>query len=208
MNPAIDTPSQCARSRRARDAPHASRGWPCHAGALAVVLLLTSCASSALPPALSKAERATLSERPLPYTVGVETYKYSIYSDKLAEALKASGAFRQAGLLSELEDEPDWIATVEDTVHGTAVIPAITFATLGLVPTMVKERHGFKFSLAPALDRKRKTMVDATYSGLTTLGWAAIPINLLPGYTGGDPDASERVQEMLAYQVISAVRGR
>ena len=208
MNLAIDTRFQDVLLRRAGHAPHPGMRRLGHAGVLAAVALLASCASSALPPALSKAERATLSERPLPYTVGVETYKHSVYSAKLAEALKDSGAFRQAGLLSELDDEPDWIATVEETVHGNAVIPAVTFATLGLVPTMTRERHGFKFALAPASNRKRKTMVDASYSGLTTLGWAAIPINLLPGYTGGDPDASERVREMLAYQVMSAVRGR
>ena len=176
------------------------------AGILASFSLLASCASSAMPPKLTKSQATTLSERPLPYSVGVEVYKHPAYSQKLARTLEDCGAFEEVMPLSEFTRPPDLIATVEEPVHGNAVIPALTFASLGLVPTIVEERHGLRFALAPASNPKCKRQIDATYRGTTTLGWAAIPINLSPGYTGGDPDSGERFQRLLAYKAISALQ--
>ena len=97
---------------------------------------------------------------------------------------------------------------MERNVHGTAMIPALTFLTAGVVPTVGEEEHGVVFSLAPSSRRSQKTMVDASYRGTSTLGWAALGFRALPGYTGTDPEQSERFRKMLAYRTIFALNGK
>lgn len=167
---------------------------------------LASCVSSPLPPRLTCAEAKRISELPLPYTVGVVPYKWPAYSDKLTEALKTSGAFTMVSLTSDLAGKPDFFAVVEKQVHGAAVIPAATFLTAGIVPTIVGEDHGVVFSLAPYSQKSRKIMIDASYHGTTTGGWAALPVNALPDYTFQNPDNSERFRRWLAYRTLVALR--
>ena len=176
--------------------------------ATSTLYLLVGCASAPLPPRLTAAQSKRLSELPLPYSVGVAPYMHPVYSEELTAALKASGVFSQVAPLGDFTRPPDLIATVEKSVHGTAVIPALTFITAGVVPTVVQEDHGFVFSLAPSSRKSQKTMVDASYSGTTTLGWAALGIRALPDYTGNEPDQSERFRRMLAYRTLSALKGK
>lgn len=167
---------------------------------------LIGCVSAPLPPRLTAEQSKRLSELPLPYSVGVAPYMYPVYSDELTVALKASGAFSKVEPLASFRQPPDLIATVEKSVHGTAVIPALTFLTAGVVPTVVQEDHGFVFSLAPSSRKSRKTMVDASYSGTTTLGWAGLGVRALPGYTGMEPEQSGRFLKMLAYRTFAALK--
>ena len=176
--------------------------------ATSTLYLLVGCASAPLPPRLTAAQSKRLSELPLPYSVGVAPYMHPVYSEELTAALKASGVFSQVAPLGDFTRPPDLIATVEKSVHGTAVIPALTFITAGVVPTVVQEDHGFVFSLAPSSRKSQKTMVDASYSGTTTLGWAALGIRALPDYTGTEPEQSERFRRMLAYRTLSALKGK
>jgi hypothetical protein len=168
--------------------------------------LLAGCASSPLPPSLTSAEAERLSELPLPYSVGVAPYKYPVYSDKLTATLQAAGIFSQVSPISEFAGTPDLVATVEESIHGTAVIPAATFASAGVIPTVVGENHGFIFSLAPSSRRSQKIVVDASYSGTTTLGWAATAVNVSPDFTFSDPAQSERFRRMLSYRTVVALR--
>ncbi len=167
---------------------------------------LASCVSSRLPPRLTSAEAKRMSELPLPYTVGVVPYKHPAYSDMLTESLTASGVFSRVSLTSDFAGNPDFVAVVEKQVHGSAVIPAATFLTAGIVPTIVGEDHGVVFSLAPYAQRSRKIMIDASYHGTTTGGWAALPVNAFPDYTFQDPDKSERFRRWLAYRTLAALR--
>jgi hypothetical protein len=169
---------------------------------------LVSCSSSPLPPRLMASETKRLSEIPLPYTVGVIPYKHPVYSDHLTNSLKASGVFKQVAPISEISGTPDYVAVVEKQVHGSAVIPALTFASAGVIPTVVEENHGIVFSLAPASRRSQKTMVDASYQGTTTLGWAALVVNASPNFTSEAPDQSKRFYQMLAYRTLVALKPR
>jgi hypothetical protein len=130
------------------------------------------------------------------------------YSDKLTEALKAAGVFSRVSLTSDFDGKPDFVAVVEKQVHGSAVIPALTFLTAGVVPTVAEEENGVVFSLAPSSRKSQKTMVDASYRGTSTLGWAALGIRVLPDYTGTEPEQSERFRKMLAYRTLSALKGK
>lgn len=171
-----------------------------------LLCFFAGCASSPLPPRLAPSEAERMSELPLPYSVGVVPYKYPVYSDKLTEALKSAGIFSKVSTISDFGDKPDYVAVIEKRVHGSAVIPAATFATAGVIPTVVGEEHGLVFSLAPFSRRSEKMIVDASYSGTTTLGWAALAVNALPNYTYSDPDMSERFQRMLAYGPLVVLR--
>jgi hypothetical protein len=180
-----------------------------HALLAAVILCpLVGCVSAPLPPRLTAEQSKRLSELPLPYSIGVAPYMHPVYSDRLTVALKASGVFAKVEPLVSFRQPPDLIATVEKSVHGTAVIPALTFLTAGVVPTVVQEDHGFVFSLAPSAQRSRKTMVDASYSGTTTLGWAGLGVRALPGYTGTEPVQSGRFLKMLAYRTLAALKNK
>jgi hypothetical protein len=70
----------------------------------------------------------------------------------------------------------------------------------------VGENHGFIFSLAPSSRRSQKIVVDASYSGTTTLGWAATAVNVSPDFTFSDPAQSERFRRMLSYRTVVALR--
>jgi hypothetical protein len=173
-----------------------------------LVCLLAGCVSAPLPPRLTAEQSKQLAELPLPYSVGVVPYMHPVYSDKLTVALQASGVFSKVEPLTSFRQPPDLIATVEKSVHGSAVIPALTILTVGVVPTMGQEDHGFVFSLAPSGQRSRKTMVNASYSGTSTLGWAGLGMRALPGYTGAEPEQSDRFLKMLAYRTLAALPHR
>lgn len=76
------------------------------------------------------------------------------------------------------------------------------------INTFENEDHGLSFSLAPYPQRSRKVLINASYRGPTTLGWAAMAVNLSPNFTYSDPDKSERFQRMLAYRILSALGPR
>lgn len=170
------------------------------------LLLLASCVSNPLPPRLNADQERRLGELPLPYSVGVARHKYPSHSDGLEKGLRAAGVFRKVAPLESYVKPPDLIATVEEPVSGTAVIPALTFLTLGLVPTVVEEDHGFIFALAPATHRNRRTRVDAHYRGTTTLGWAGLAVSGLPDYTSSAPGESERFRKLLGHRTLQALR--
>ena len=168
--------------------------------------LLAGCGSAALPPSLTRSQAQRLRELPLPYTVGVARYQYPVYSENLTKALIASRVFKQVAPLENFFRPPDLIATVEEAIHGTATIPVAFFATAGVAPSSVKEDHGYVFSLAPGSQRGRKTVVDAHYSGTSTLGWVALPIAALPNHSLIEPEHTRRFREMLAYRTLVALR--
>src|SRR4051794_4041884 len=167
--------------------------------------LLVGCGSVPLPPALTRAQAQRLRELPLPYSVGVARFEYPAYSESLNKALLAARVFKRVAPLESYSRPPDLIATVEDTIHGTATIPIAAFFTAGIVPSNVQEDHGYAFSLAPSSNRSRKTLIAAHYSGTSTLGWVALPIALLPNHALMDPEHTRRFRHMLAYQTIVAL---
>ena len=173
---------------------------------LGLCLLLASCASTKLPPKLSQAESERLKELPLPYTVGVARDNDSLYSDRLTKVLEQTGVFTKVAPLDSYKKAPDLIATVEEHVYGTSMIPVGYLLTFGVIPSIVEERHGEIFSLAPPKHWKKRVIVDASYKGSTTLGWAAPGVALSPDYCLKKPDQSKRFREMIAYRTLQALR--
>ena len=168
--------------------------------------LLVGCGSVPLPPALTRSQAQRLRELPLPYSVGVARYQFPVYSESLTKALIAAHVFKQVAPLESFSRPPDLIATIEETIHGTATIPVEAIFTAGVVPSNVREDHGYAFSLAPSSDRRRKTPVRAHYSGTSTLGWVALPIAVLPTHSLIEPEHTKRFRDMMAYRTLVALR--
>lgn len=171
---------------------------------LSLLSLWTSCSSIRLPPRLTETQSRRLSELPLHYSVGVAPYERRVYSESLTVALKASGVFAKVEPLDHFTQPPDYIAKVEKEIHGTPVIPFFTFISLGLVPTMAEEDHGYVFSLTSS--SQKRTMVDASYSGTSTLGLASIAFLATSNYTSSVPEQSKRYRQFLASRTLSALK--
>jgi hypothetical protein len=174
---------------------------------VAAVLLfvgLTGCASSALPPELTQEQRAAIAKTRFKATVGVEAYKFPVYSETLIARLRKTGLFERVDAIDAFDTPPTFVARVERTVYGHASIPLWTILTFGVVAQTVQEEHGHVFSLTPSADRGRKIGVDFRYEGPSTLGWAAFYIALSDrNQTLGDSREHPRFIESLAWHIVA-----
>src|SRR4051812_46302835 len=92
--------------------------------------LLSGCATSTLPPALSRVQAQRLREIPLPLSVGVASNDFS--SDQgLTEALRDSRVFKHVAPLESYRRPPDLLATVERHVSGATTAPFAAILTGG-----------------------------------------------------------------------------
>ena len=157
-----------------------------------------SCATSAVPPALSPEEEQRLATTRLPYSVGVERYEYPVYSESLLTSLQATRLFEEVRRLEEIE-APDLIASVRRPIYGTASIaPLLTIVTLGVVPTVVDEEWGESFVLRSGDSGADPVEIEFSYSGPTTLGWVALLRALSPRHALGRADETPRFERALA----------
>jgi hypothetical protein len=170
------------------------------AAVLVVIAVFGGCSSSSLPSAPTDAQIGLLERTHFKASVGVETYKYPVYTDGLIKDLRATGLFDRVEPLDQI-DKPDLIARTERPVYGKATIPLWTIVTLGVVPTTVEEEHGHVFSLRRPDDPERSELVDYAYRGPTTLGWVAAFLNLSANRTSGNPIETRRFREGLALAI-------
>ena len=170
------------------------------AAVLVAIAAFGGCSSSSLPSAPTDAQIRLLEQTHFKASVGVETYKYPVYTEGLIRDLRATGLFDRVEPLDQI-DKPDLIARTERPVYGKATIPLWTIVTLGVVPTTVEEEHGHVFSLRRRGDPESPELVDYTYRGPTTLGWVAAFLNLSANRTSGNPIETRRFREGLALAV-------
>ena len=170
--------------------------------ALVAIVAFGGCSSSSLPSTPTDAQLRLLEQTHFKASIGVETYKYPIYTERLIGDLRASGLFDRVDLLEQI-DKPDLIARTERPVYGKATLPFWTMVTLGVVPTTVEEEHGHVFSLRRPGRAEPSELVDYTYRGPTTLGWVAAFLNLSANRTSGNPIETPRFREGLAVAIAS-----
>ena len=161
------------------------------------------CASTSLPPKLSKGQLDEIAKTHFAVSVGVEEFKYPVYSEKLTKALQRTDLFDRVEPLKSFKDSPTYIARVERTIYGTAVVPIFTGLSLGLIPTTVQEEHGHSFSLTAASGSNRKIPIEFSYRGPSTLGWWAVILNMLPNRTSADVYQHARFNQSLAWTIVS-----
>src|SRR6185436_7572834 len=159
--------------------------------------------TTTLPPELSGAQQDLIRNTRFDATVGVEAYELPVYSDRLLGALRATGMFKRVDPRGAFKTPPDLIAKVERPVSGEAVLPLKTLLTLGLLPTIVDEKHGQVFSLRSGKGRGDALGIECTFTGRTTLGWLAAALNFLPNHAMKDATLDARMAEMLALQIAA-----
>lgn len=161
------------------------------------------CASSSLPQKLSKGQIDEITKTHFAVSVGVEDFKYPVYSEKLTKALQRTGLFDKVEPLNSFKEPPTYIARVKRTICSTAIIPIFTGLSLGLIPTTAQEEYGYSFSLTATSDPTRKIPIEFSYKGPAALGWWAVVLNILPNRTSADVYEHPRFNQNLAWTIVS-----
>ncbi len=170
---------------------------------IVIVGFAGGCASTSLPPRITAEQGTLLQKTRMAVTIGVEGYKFSVYSEKLTKALGKTHLFTRVDHLANFTTPPDIVARVEETIHGTATIPVLTGLSLGIIPTTVNETHGYSFSLSRPGAGAPRVPIRFAYSGPTTLGWWAVLLNLLPNRSMRDVYDHPRFMEAFASEIVT-----
>jgi hypothetical protein len=155
-----------------------------------------------MPPALTAEQLKAIDNRRYDCVLGIERYKWPVYSESLDKAIRNTGLFKDV-VWSDSGRKYDVVARVEETVHGTATIPLVAILTLGLLPSVVEEDHGHVFSLQAVDGQSERIAISTIYTGNTVLGAVAAPLWLLPSYSPGAPESTSSYSKYLSYMVIS-----
>jgi hypothetical protein len=187
--------------------------------ALVVVFLVAGlaggCNAYRRPPALNEQERQLLRALPLPYTAIVKPWDPETparvsrnplaYAEGLAAALIPSGAFRASRLEKNAPaTDGDLIATSTGAYCNTAVIPLFTLLSLGIVPTIFDDEDclGMELRHAGAPASARSVRIEIRNKRRVVLGWAAVMIGILPGWSHGSPRNDARLHQRLRLEII------
>ncbi len=81
----------------------------------------------------------------------------------------------------------------------------LSLITLGLIPTVTEEEHGYSFSLRSPKSSERVVMVEYVQQGYTVLGWVAGLLNLFPQWTGDSVHNDPR-KERLKLMILTKVQ--
>jgi hypothetical protein len=108
------------------------------------------------------------------------------YGDAAYRWLKGSGAFSSVRLSSPDDHDVDLLAHSNGAYCNSAVIPLFTILSLGVIPTIFADRdcEGVVFQ---ANDANRTDSVEVRYDqeSRVIMGWLALPMGALPGWTHG-----------------------
>ena len=170
---------------------------------IALLSFASGCVSSSLPPRPTPEQRTAIQETRFDLTVGVEQFRNIAYPDSLIEALARTNLFVRVDRLENFATPPDLVARLTQYVPGAAVIPLMTGLSLGIIPTIVDEGHGYIFSLGLPDVESPEVPIRFEYSGPTTLGWLALFENLSRSRTVGDVTNHPRFTEALSWQIVA-----
>jgi hypothetical protein len=169
---------------------------------ISVLGMYRGCSSAALPPTPEASDLAKVRAAHFPVTIGVERYRWPVYSERLIGALRSTGLFDAVGSLEELPDAT-LVARVERPIHGTATIPVFTVLSLGFIPTTVQEEWGESFSLQRNGVASQPVGVEFSYRGPSTLGWWATVRSMSPDISTADPRETERFRDALSVAICA-----
>lgn len=174
-------------------------------GTVVLTGLLKGCASEQRPLPLNAGEELILDGKRLELSVGVDPSTPPVYAQNLLHALQETGLFSDIRP-SEKITAPHLLARVERPISGNAVIPALTLITLGLIPTITEEEHGYSFSLRSRASTERVVTVEYVHRGYTVLGWMAGVLNFFPQWTGEGVRDDPRFKDRLKLAILLKAR--
>jgi len=146
-----------------------------------VMIIASGCGSTRLPPRITEADRARIT--PLDLTVGVERYQYPAHSKALQKNLRQTKLFTNVDSVYNLSLNADLYVEVEEHLYEPAIIPCISFFTLGIIPNTVTAEAGEVISFISKKDPTRKVRVEYRYESKSVLGWAGLFLNLSPNWS-------------------------
>jgi hypothetical protein len=164
------------------------------------------CYAQRLPAALGPAERELLAQAPLPYAVAVVPWEAkagrgldpTAYARGTLDWLEGSGAFASVQLDAAGAPKADLTATSIGAYCNTAAIPLFTILSLGLIPTVFTdtdcEGAVFRVPRKPA-GLRDSVVVRYQQDGRVVMGWLAMPLGALPGWTHGSATTHHRGRE-------------
>lgn len=171
---------------------------------LAAVGSIKGCMSVKLPAHLTADELAKVQQTRFDFTVGMERLN-SRHSEDEAPliALRGTGLFKSLDYIDRLSSPPDLIVRGDTINIGTPVVPILTIATLGVFPTLVKERRGYEFSFhAPGSDGK-EIEISAVNNEEAVLGWVSGFLNMSGDWTEQTSIHSQRFYDRLALDLAA-----
>jgi hypothetical protein len=178
------------------------------AGLIIVVGLSGGCGAQRRPPALTPEERRLVASGPLPYAVSVIPWDSSTraltYTEPLADLLRTSGVFRSVRLEATPSPGADLIVTSTGAYCNTAIIPLLTLISLGLIPTIFDDEDCVGLVLRRAASSSASDSVEMTfrYKGRVVMGWAAVVIGALPGWTHGSASRDTRYRDHFRLELL------
>jgi hypothetical protein len=172
-----------------------------------------ACAAHRRPPSLNAEERRLLESESLPYAVSVVPWDTATgerlrkdpaaYARALAELLAASRAFRASRLEAAPGPGTDLIASSTGGHCNRSVIPVLSILTLGVVPTVFEDEECDGMMLTAAKSSTAESVeVEAHYKARMVMGWAAVPLGALPGWSHGPMRKDRRYAELFRLEII------
>lgn len=191
------------------------RPWVVVATILIVGYGLTGgCYAQRIPIAPSVAERRLLNEPPLPYSVVVVPWdstnkelggrNIEAYSQPVVDLLAKSHAFTSVQLDLKRVRTADLVVASAGDYCNSAVIPFLSLITLGIVPTVFTDQAcvGMVFRAMHDSMHVDSVTVHYAHEGRVVMGWLAIPIGFLPGWSHRDASEGKRYRERVRLEVL------
>jgi hypothetical protein len=186
--------------------------WGAGIVVLAVLLGAAGGCAAHRRPSFTADERRLLNQPPLPYSVSVVAWDAGTraktsqnpeaYARTLADVSIPSRAFREMHLETS-GAQVDLTATSTGTYCNTALIPALSIISLGIVPTVWQEEEcqGMVLRSTKYPDRP-PVRIDVRFKGTAMMGWACLVVGALPGWSWGNIRGDSAYHKMLRLEVI------
>lgn len=165
------------------------------------------CIAYRRPPAFNAEERALLQSAPLPWwDEATKTGQNpEAYGGALAQLVTASGAFSRSRYeRSSMPTGQDLVVTSTGLYCNTAIIPLLSIISIGVIPTIFQDEHceGMLLRRAAGQPKSEGVPVEVRYKGLVIMGWVAVVVGTLPGWSHGSADTDSRFAERFRLAVI------
>jgi hypothetical protein len=183
------------------------------AGAYVALGLSGGCAAHRRPPALSGEERALVDGPPLPYSATVAWWDEETktgqdpgaYAGSLAKLVEEGHLFQTSRY--ERSSAPvgqDLVATSTGLYCNTAVLPALSVLSIGVIPTIWEDEQceGMLLRKAAGRPKTEGVQIEIRFKGPVIMGWAAVVVGAMPGWAYGAVESDPRFADRFKLAVV------
>ena len=130
---------------------------------------------------------------------------WEAYGDSLAQLVLSSGAFKSSRYeRSPMPTGQDLVATSTGLYCNSALIPALSIISLGIIPTIFEDQHcqGMLLRRAAGRPKNEGVQVAVRHKGQVVMGWVAVVVGALPGWSYGSVYNDSRFAERFRLAVM------